>query len=147
MVDPPRIADVLGRLKALGVKLTIDDFGSGYTSLAYLKTLPIDSVKIDRKFVSEMTTDEGDAAIVRSIVDIGRNLGLDVIAEGVESVECWNRLRMFGCSLIQGYLVGRPAPASELEETLVPRLRIGTLERLRARGVERIEPFPAQAVS
>jgi diguanylate cyclase (GGDEF)-like protein len=113
MADPLHVGDVLTRLSAMGITLTIDDFGTGYTSLAYLKRLPIDAIKIDRSFVSGMGTERGDATIVRSVIDIGRNLGLEVVAEGVESQESWDRVRDFGCHQVQGYHVGRPLPAAE----------------------------------
>ena len=87
MADPRRAIDVLEALRALGVRLSLDDFGTGHSSLAYLKRLPLDEVKIDRSFVMGMAEDGDDAAIVRSTIDLARNLGLEVVAEGVESAE------------------------------------------------------------
>ncbi len=112
MADPLRVSEVLGRLSAMGIKLTIDDFGTGYTSLGYLKRLPIHAIKIDRSFVIGMATERGDATIVRSVIDIGRNLGLETVAEGVESQEIWDQLLAFGCDQVQGYHVARPLPAN-----------------------------------
>ena len=85
MADPRRAMAILERLRALGVRLSLDDFGTGHSSLSYLKRLPLDEVKIDRSFVMGMTEDDNDAAIVRSTIDLARNLGLEVVAEGVES--------------------------------------------------------------
>src|SRR5207244_1585700 len=87
--DPTRTIGILNRLSAMGVRLSVDDFGTGYSSLSYLKRLPIDEVKVDKSFVMTMTTNESDAAIVRSIVGLGRNLGLEVLAEGVEDETTW----------------------------------------------------------
>jgi diguanylate cyclase (GGDEF)-like protein len=111
MADPLHVSEVLGRLSMMGIKLAIDDFGTGYTSLGYLKRLPIDAIKIDRSFVIGMATERGDATIVRSVIDIGRNLGLEIVAEGVESKEIWDQLLRFGCHQVQGYYVARPLPA------------------------------------
>jgi EAL domain-containing protein (putative c-di-GMP-specific phosphodiesterase class I) len=92
----------------MGIQLAIDDFGSGYSSLAYLKRLPVGVIKIDRSFVMNMEQDENDAVIVRSTIDLGRNLGLKVVAEGVESEEVWSGLARLDCDLAQGYYLGRP---------------------------------------
>ena len=114
MADPPRVKAVLARLAALGVTLAVDDFGTGYTSLAWLRELPLTTLKIDKSFVLNMGCDEGHAVIVRSTVQLGRSLGLRVIAEGVEERECWNELRALGCDVAQGYLLSRPQPADAL---------------------------------
>jgi EAL domain-containing protein (putative c-di-GMP-specific phosphodiesterase class I) len=106
--------DALGHLKALGVTLSIDDFGTGYSSMAYLKRLPVDALKIDKSFVLGMQVDENDAIIVRSIIDLGRNLGMDVIAEGVETDELCAALKAMGCDVAQGFGISRPLPASKL---------------------------------
>ncbi|HEX2158420.1 MAG TPA: EAL domain-containing protein [Actinomycetes bacterium] len=116
MADPDRALEVLGRLHTLGVGLAVDDFGTGYSSMAYLKELPIDELKIDRSFVSQMATSPSDAVIVRSTIDLGHNLGLRVVAEGVETQHTWEELTTLGCDTAQGYLLGRPMPAADLEQ-------------------------------
>ena len=110
-----RTKQVLDQLSAMGVRLSLDDFGTGYSSLSYLKRLPLDELKIDRSFVMNMLENEDDAIIVRSTIDLGRNLGLEVVAEGVESEETWGQLRRLGCNVAQGYYLTRPVPAAELE--------------------------------
>jgi len=115
MADPVRAADVLEGLRALGVRLSLDDFGTGHSSLAYLKRLPLDEVKIDRSFVAGMTEDENDAVIVRSTIDLARNLGLRVVAEGVETAEIMHALADLRCDTAQGYFISRPLPAAELD--------------------------------
>src|SRR6185312_55833 len=102
---------VVDALAALGLRLAVDDFGTGYASMSYLKRLPVREVKIDRGFVTAMDTDEGDHAIVRATVDLGRRLGLDVVAEGVESETVLESLRALGCQYAQGFAVGRPMDA------------------------------------
>ncbi|HTU95299.1 MAG TPA: EAL domain-containing protein [Solirubrobacteraceae bacterium] len=114
VADMFRMRGVLERLGAMGLRLSVDDFGTGYTSLGYLRRLPISELKIDRSFVSHMATSEEDAVIVRSTIDLGRNLGLGVVAEGVEDVEVLEALRELGCDVAQGYLMSRPIPADEL---------------------------------
>ena len=118
MVDPARALEILTRLNRMGITLSIDDFGTGYSSLAYLKKLPVNTVKIDKSFVMHMTQDQNDAQIVRSTIDLAHNLGLKVIAEGVENREVWDRLRALGCDEAQGYYISRPLPASELTQWL-----------------------------
>ena len=113
MDDPERALVTLDRLSAIGFKLSIDDFGTGYSSLAYLKRLPVDELKIDQSFVRDMQTDADDAVIVRSTIDLAHNLGIAVVAEGVENVQVWNMLRELRCDLAQGYYMGRPMPVDE----------------------------------
>ena len=115
MSDPPSARAVIAQLSALGVSLAIDDFGSGHSSLGYLTQLPISVLKIDRSFVSRMTDDTRDAAIVRAAIELGHNLSLEVIAEGVETEDLKRRLEELGCDKLQGYCVGRPQPAADLE--------------------------------
>ena len=113
MDDPQRALATLDRLSALGFKLSIDDFGTGYSSLAYLKKLPVDELKIDQSFVRSMETDADDAMIVRSTIDLAHNLGLVVVAEGVENAKAWDMLRALNCDQAQGYHMGRPMPATD----------------------------------
>jgi diguanylate cyclase (GGDEF)-like protein/PAS domain S-box-containing protein len=121
LANPTRAKAVLGELSALGLRLSIDDFGTGYSSLSYLRQLPVDEIKIDRSFVMGMGSEADDAVIVRSTVDLGRNLGLDVVAEGVETQEVWNRLRDLGCKTAQGYFLSRPVPPRQLASWLKDR--------------------------
>jgi diguanylate cyclase len=118
MADPALALEILSRLHALGVGLALDDFGTGYSSMAYLKALPVDELKVDRSFVGQMATSNSDAVIVRSTIDLGHNLGLHVVAEGVENQATWEELAALGCDTAQGYHLGRPMPASELEQWL-----------------------------
>ena len=108
MSDPERALAIVGRLSELGVRLSVDDFGTGYSSLANLKRLPIDELKIDRSFVSPMMQDESDLIIVRSTINLGHDLGLKVIAEGVEDELTLKRLATLGCDLAQGFHLSRP---------------------------------------
>lgn len=114
MLDPERALKILERLHSMGVRLSIDDFGTGYSSLVYLKRLPVTQIKIDRSFVIDMISDENDAIIVRSTIDLGHNLGCHVVAEGVETLEILERLKALGCDFAQGYYLSRPVPAEEL---------------------------------
>jgi diguanylate cyclase (GGDEF)-like protein len=113
MDDPQRAMQTLERLHAMGLKLSIDDFGTGYSSLAYLKRLPVDELKIDKSFVMSMESDLQDAKIVRSTVDLAHNLGLTVVAEGVENAKSWKLLAGLSCDEAQGYFIARPMPASQ----------------------------------
>jgi diguanylate cyclase (GGDEF)-like protein/PAS domain S-box-containing protein len=132
LANPTRAKAVLGELSDLGIRLSIDDFGTGYSSLAYLRQLPVDEIKIDRCFVIGMGDEAGDAVIVRSTVDLGRNLGLEVVAEGVETIETWERLRELGCNTAQGYFLGRPMPAEEMFDWLRERVAPPDIEQLPA---------------
>ncbi len=115
MGDSVHVLAALTRLSEMGVRAYVDDFGTGYSSLGHLKKLPVSGIKIDKSFVSEMTRDENDAVIVRSTIDLGHNLGLEVVAEGVESPEIWGRLSGLGCDGAQGYYMSRPKPPEELD--------------------------------
>jgi diguanylate cyclase (GGDEF)-like protein len=126
MSDVTPAVDLLHRMKALGVQLSIDDFGTGYSSLSYLSRFPIDTLKIDRSFVADITHDANDAAIVTSIIALAHNLKLAVIAEGVENVEQLDYLRRHGCDEIQGYYFSRPLPAEQFEQLLHQRLALPT---------------------
>jgi EAL domain-containing protein (putative c-di-GMP-specific phosphodiesterase class I) len=115
MAEPDRAVTVLSDLKSLGVELAVDDFGTGYSSLSYLHRFPIDVVKVDRSFVSTMLTDKGSFKIVRSITRLASDLGLKVVAEGVEQSAELELLREFGCEYAQGYLFSRPLPLAEAQ--------------------------------
>ncbi|MEX5718852.1 putative bifunctional diguanylate cyclase/phosphodiesterase [Geodermatophilus maliterrae] len=118
MADPDRARRVLGRLAECGVTLSIDDFGAGFTAPAHLKDLPVHQLKIDRSFVARMAVDPRSALIVRSVVELGHNLGLTTVAEGVEDQRTWDRLEELGCDVAQGWLVRRAVPADGLEAWL-----------------------------
>ncbi len=113
MTDTERSLATLSELHDLGVKLSVDDFGSGYSALSYLKLLPVQEVKIDKLFVHDLDTDADNASIVRSIVALGRDLDLEVVAEGVENVETWAHLQRLGCDIAQGYYLSRPMPVPD----------------------------------
>jgi diguanylate cyclase (GGDEF)-like protein len=139
MIDPARAKATLERLSAIGLSLSVDDFGTGYSSLANLKRLPVDGIKIDKSFVIDMPHDASDAAIVRSTIDLAHNLGLRVVAEGVESHEAWRRLEDLGCDVAQGFHVSRPVPAEAMTRLLVER-------RATADAQREPQPFPFRVV-
>ena len=114
MADPARAMEILTALHNLGVRLAVDDFGTGYSSLSSLKRLPINAVKIDKTFVQNMQSDENDLLIVQSIIDLAHNMGLEVVAEGVENAKVVDMLKLLGCDFIQGWHRGRPVPAKEV---------------------------------
>lgn len=114
MNNPQRAMRTIKAIRDLGVEFTIDDFGTGYSSLAHLRRLPVTCIKIDKSFVLNMETDKDNAVIVRSIVDLGHNLGLKVVAEGVETIEAKDMLTDFGCDEAQGYYFSRPVPSSDI---------------------------------
>lgn len=114
MDDPVRAQQTLERLCEMGSQLSIDDFGTGYSSLAYLKRLPVHELKIDKSFVMNMESDIDDAKIVRSTIDLGHNMGLRVVAEGIENVAVWHLLSQMGCDQAQGYFMSKPLPVERL---------------------------------
>jgi EAL domain-containing protein (putative c-di-GMP-specific phosphodiesterase class I) len=120
MADPERANQVLQQLHAMGVRISIDDFGTGYSSLSYLKRFPAQTVKIDRSFISGLPSDGDDTAITQAVIAMAHSLGLNVVAEGVETAEQLALLRKLGCDEAQGYLLGRPMPASDLAARLAP---------------------------
>jgi len=119
MIDPETAMQVCQGIRALGLKLALDDFGTGHSSLGYLKRLPLNELKIDKSFVFKMTEDDNDAAIVRSTIDLAHNLGLEVVAEGVESEAHAQLLRSLGCERAQGYLFSKPLPADQATQWLL----------------------------
>jgi EAL domain-containing protein (putative c-di-GMP-specific phosphodiesterase class I) len=123
MHDPEEAARVLRHLESYGLKLSVDDFGTGYSSLAYLKRFPLDSLKIDRTFVRDATTNPDDAAITKAIIQLAHTLGLRVVAEGVETAAQRDLLAGLECDEMQGYLFGRPVPADQATALLLPTLR------------------------
>ena len=118
MHDPERVGATLHRLRDIGIQLSIDDFGTGYSSLSYLKDLPVQELKIDHSFVRHMLESDKNAAIVHATVTLAHDLGLRVVAEGVEDEAIWNRLADLGCDKAQGYYMGKPMPAEAFEDWL-----------------------------
>jgi EAL domain-containing protein (putative c-di-GMP-specific phosphodiesterase class I) len=118
MQDSKSTTAVLQALKDMGVQLALDDFGTGYSSLSYLKRFPIDTLKIDRSFVRDMTTDADDASIVSAVISMGKSLHLRVVAEGVETREQLSLLRAQSCPEGQGYYFSRPVAAGEFTQLL-----------------------------
>jgi diguanylate cyclase (GGDEF)-like protein len=114
MKDEQQGHAMLARLKAIGLRLAVDDFGTGYSSLSQLKRMPVDELKIDKSFVLNLDHSDDDAVIVHSTIELGHNMGLEVVAEGVETREAVMLLESFGCDLIQGFLLGKPMSANEL---------------------------------
>jgi len=118
IVDPVRALETLKKLAELGVRVSLDDFGTGYSSLAVIRNLPAHEIKVDRSFVAGMTKDRSDEVIVRIVIDLARNLGLNVVAEGVEDALTQERLKQLGCHRAQGYFICHPLPAEELDTWL-----------------------------
>ena len=114
MDDPARALDTVERIAKMGIQLSIDDFGTGYSSLSYLKRLPVSELKIDKSFVMNIEHDQDDVTIVKSTIELGHNLGLKVVAEGIENKNTWNILKAMGCDYGQGYFMAKPMPANKL---------------------------------
>jgi len=121
MSNPTRAMETLKKLSSLGVKLSIDDFGTGYSSLAYLKMLPVNEIKVDKSFVIDMIEDNNDEMIVRTVINLAHNLGLRVVAEGIECEEVWNKLASWGCDTAQGYYLRAPASVESFNSWFIER--------------------------
>jgi EAL domain-containing protein (putative c-di-GMP-specific phosphodiesterase class I) len=118
LIDVDEVVIKMQALKALGVRLSLDDFGTGYSSLSYLKKLPFDQLKIDQSFVQDILRDPNDAMMVKTIIEMGRNFRLNVIAEGVETEAQYEFLKLNGCMAYQGYLFSKPLPIEQFEKLL-----------------------------
>jgi EAL domain-containing protein (putative c-di-GMP-specific phosphodiesterase class I) len=113
LVDLPGVVDTLAAIRHIGVQVALDDFGTGFSTLSWLQRLPVDRIKVDRSFIAKLPADEASAALLRGVVALGRELAIEVVAEGVETVEQLDMIRTAGCHLVQGFLLGRPAPSGE----------------------------------
>jgi EAL domain-containing protein (putative c-di-GMP-specific phosphodiesterase class I) len=129
--DPQRALDNLRRLKALGVRIAMDDFGTGFSSLSTLQSFPFDKLKIDKSFVDQIHRDGRATAIVRAVLGLGRSLGIPVVAEGVETDTQLAFLRAEGCDEVQGYLIGRPSPAEALAIWTTPSPQVASMPAAR----------------
>ena len=134
MNDPQRVIRTLNRIRDLGVQFAIDDFGTGYSSFAYLTKLPVSCIKIDKSFVQNIESDRDSSVIVRSIIDLGHNLGLKVVAEGVETAQAMELLRTFQCDEVQGYYLCRPITAEMMTKFLIEPPAPVTDRRISAPG-------------
>ena len=114
MSNPEHTMEILSKLESMGIKLSIDDFGTGYSSLSHLKKLPVHQLKIDRAFVKDVTTDNDDAVIVKSTIDLAHNLGLETVAEGIETKDVLDAIKQAGCDIAQGYLISKPLYPDDL---------------------------------
>jgi EAL domain-containing protein (putative c-di-GMP-specific phosphodiesterase class I) len=127
MSDPERSLAVLESLAGLGVRISVDDFGTGHSSLAYLERLPVHEVKIDKSFVQRLDADASDATVIRSTIALAHELGMTVVAEGVESAAVQERIAALGCEFVQGYVISRPLPAHETIPWIRARANAGGL--------------------
>ncbi|MEJ2399487.1 MAG: EAL domain-containing protein, partial [Gammaproteobacteria bacterium] len=118
LIDPNNAISILQRLDSMGLRIAIDDFGAGFSSLGYLKKLPVDELKIDKSFVMDMINNDNDAVIVRSTIDLAHNLGLKVVAEGVESDEIYEMLRILRCDTAQGFYLSEPESPAKIASLL-----------------------------
>jgi len=147
MSDPERSMEILGRLQGLGVAVSVDDFGTGYSSLAYLQRLAVDELKIDKSFIIGLG-EAGNATIVRSTIELGHNLGLRVVAEGVEDEACAEALADMGCDMLQGWFVGRPCRGADLPALLAARRRVTEpSHNVPRHRLELVETLPARLPS
>lgn len=124
MAHTEQAEQTLHALKALGVRLAIDDFGTGYSSLGYLRRFPLDKLKIDKSFLIGVPADPGECQLIRTVIDLGSNLGLEVLAEGVETLAQRQFLHNQGCHLAQGYLFAKPMPAEQFASWYTAQLAL-----------------------
>ena len=127
MQDGEATLDTLHTMRARGIRISMDDFGTGYSSLSYLRLFPFDKIKIDRSFVQGMAKDEGSIEIIRAVIGLGRALNIKVLAEGVETNEQREMLRVEGCDELQGYLFSKPRPLAEMDSLLATVLQSGAI--------------------
>jgi len=130
MIDVDQSRRVLEELRSIGVSVAIDDFGTGYSNLDLLRRLPVDYLKIDRSFIAGLGTEQGDTQLVRMVLGLSQELGIEVIAEGVETVLQANELRRLGCRIAQGYLYSRPVQLADAEEMLRQQARPPSSDRI-----------------
>jgi diguanylate cyclase len=140
MQNTAQAVRVLGRFRACGIRIALDDFGTGHSSLAQLKRIPVDELKIDKSFVLQLKDGTEDAVIVRATIDLGRSMGLQVVAEGVEDQASWDLLERYGCDLLQGYYISRPLSGEDFKAWVEGYYRDST--RLRAHGSAVLAPKP-----
>ncbi len=131
-MDDEQTKATLAELRGLGVRFALDDFGAGYSSLSYLQKFRFDTIKIDRCFVASIDADQVNASLVRAVVSLGRDLGIAVVAEGIETEEQRDKLSSLGCRYAQGYLFGKPRPAREWLDQVGAAADAPTLMRRRA---------------
>ncbi len=117
--DSPEVNTYINEISNFGVRLSVDDFGTGFSALSYLKNYPVNTVKIDRSFIMDLPNDKENAVLVQAIIAMAHGLRLKVIAEGVETAEQWEYLRSLDCDLVQGYYFGKPMPRAEFEDYLI----------------------------
>jgi EAL domain-containing protein (putative c-di-GMP-specific phosphodiesterase class I) len=150
MLSEPEIArSTLRRVRAMGVRLALDDFGTGYSSLSLLQQFPLQRIKIDRAFIQGVADRANDRSLVRTIVAMGSSMGLDVVAEGVESIHQLRVLRDIGCDKAQGYLISHPIPADAMRSTMVALSDLGSLgffgPAMRTESVVSQAPLPSRS--
>jgi EAL domain-containing protein (putative c-di-GMP-specific phosphodiesterase class I) len=151
VAEPERAVQALERLVDLGVSVSVDDFGTGYSSLTRLRSLPVQEVKVDRTFVRHLAEQDDDLAVVRAVISLGHDLGLRVVAEGVEDERSWQMLRDLECDLVQGYYLARPMPADAMSAWLrermaafATRLHAGAATGEQAEGLRSPEQSPGR---
>jgi EAL domain-containing protein (putative c-di-GMP-specific phosphodiesterase class I) len=147
MADAARSQQVMADLRRVGVRLSIDDYGTGYSSLTYLRALPVDELKLDRSFVSHLTSDERAAAIVRSTLQLSRDLGMSMVVEGVEDAATLASLQVWGCDVAQGYHIARPMPAEKFLAWLPAQPAVVTLPTPRPAADDRHDQRRASRIA